>query len=87
MDCNSTSMNPATYALSYARVHNGKLIVPFMLFASTVSNVQAPFVQFDALINRITDDNSKIIQCVHNPPCSNMHTEVDVGAWDTSIFE
>ena len=72
---------------TYARVHNGKFIVPFMLFASIVSNVQAPFVQFDALINRITDNNSKIIECVHNSSCSNLHTEVDVGAWDISVYE
>ena len=66
---------------TYARVHDGKLIVPFMLFVSTVSDVQAPFVQFDALINRITDDTWKVMQSVHNPPSWNMHTEVDVGAW------
>ena len=30
--------------------------MPFMLFVFTVSNVQAPFVQLEALITRINDD-------------------------------
>ena len=60
-------------------------IVPFMLFFFTVSNVQAPFVQLEALVNRINDDKSMIMQCVYNPPSWNMDTEGNVGAWDLSI--
>ena len=45
-----------------------------MLLPSTISNVQAPFVQLEALINRINDDKSMV-----------MHTEGDVGAWDTYL--
>ena len=43
-------------------------IAPFMLLVSTVSIVQAPFVQLETLINGINDDKSMIAQGV-NPPC------------------
>ena len=54
-------------------------IVPFMPLVSTVCNVQAPFVQLEALVNGINDDKPMILQSV-NPPSWNMNTEVDVGA-------
>ena len=41
--------------------------MPFMLLVSTLSNVQAPFVQLEALINGIIDDKSMIMLSV-NPP-------------------
>ena len=37
--------------------------MPFMLFVFTVSNVQAPFVQLEALIDRINDDKLMFILC------------------------
>ena len=37
--------------------------MPFMLFVFTVSNVQAPFVQLEALIDRINDDKLMFIFC------------------------
>ena len=57
-----------------------------MLLVSTFSNVQARFVQLEALINGINDDKSMIMLCV-DPPSWNMHTEGDVRAWDTSIYK
>ena len=51
-----------------------------MPLVPTVCNVQAPFVQLEALVNGINDDKRMILQSV-NPPSWNMNTEVDVGAW------
>ena len=63
-------------------------IVPFMPLLSTFCNVQAPFVQLEALVNGINDDKPmiSIVQSV-NPPSWNMNTEVDVGAWDICIYK
>ena len=46
--------------------HGGSCLSCFLFF--TVSNVQAPFVKLEALVNRINDDKSMIMQCVYNPP-------------------
>ena len=61
MNCDSALMNPASYCTKSPRweVETWE-IVPFMLLVSTVSNVQTPFVQLEALINRMKDDKSMI---------------------------
>ena len=61
-------------------------IVPFMPLVSTVCNVQAPFVQVEALVNGINDDKPMLLQSAH-PPSWNMNTEVDVEAWDICIYK
>ena len=61
-------------------------IVPFMPLVSTVCNVQASFVQLEALVNGINDNKRMILQSV-NPPSWNMNTEVDVGPWDICIYK
>ena len=49
-----------------------------MSLVSTVCNVQAPFVQLEALVNGINDDKRMILKSI-NPPSWNMNTEVHVG--------
>ena len=61
-------------------------IVPFVPLVSTVCNVQASFVQLEALVNGINDNKRMILQSV-NPPSWNMNTEVDVGPWDICIYK
>ena len=57
-----------------------------MLLVSTISNVQALFVQLDVLINGIIEDKSMIMQVLIRH-LEKMHTEWDVRAWDISIYK
>ena len=69
MNRDSTLMNPACIICTRSprwQVETWE-IVPFMLLVSTVSNVQTPLVQLEALINGINNEKSMILQCV-NPP-------------------
>ena len=57
-------------------------IVPFMLLFSTISNVQALFVQLDALINVIIEEKSMIMQVLirHLEKCTLN------GTWGPGIY-
>ena len=57
-------------------------IVPFMLLVSTISNVQALFVQLEALINGIIEDKSMIMQVLirHLEKCTLN------GTWGPGIY-
>ena len=64
MDCDSAPMNPASYALYPESMMASWNMEDraFHAFVFTVSYVQAPFVQLEALINRLNDD--KLMLCL-----------------------
>ena len=79
--CDCALMNPASYCSRIPSCQVEKWeIVPFMLLVSTVSNAEAHL-----FIKGMNNDKLIITQRV-NPSSINMHTDGDVGTWDTSYF-